>query len=148
MGGVSTTSDPVAKLIEQVNRFGPGAPKGYQYVTAPYGLATGTIPTAVAVSAAFILYRRAQDAALRYGDSESLALLTKAASAQASPVAYVTANIAAVTAELQAFADSVGAPAAGGFSSMRILGVPVSTLAIAAGGLGAIVYLLRKKRRS
>lgn len=145
--GDTSSSDPVGRLIDQVNRFGPGAPSGYQYVSAAYPLATGTVPTNVAVSAAFILFRRAQDAALRYGDSASLALLTKAGQAQANPVAYVTANLAAVTSELQAFADSIGAPSAGGFSSTRILGVPVTTVVLAVGGVAAITYLLRRKGR-
>ncbi len=145
--GDASSSDPVAALIAQVNRFGPGAPKGYQYVDKPFGLATGTVPPAVAVAAAFILFRRAQDAALRYNDDASRTLLAKAGQINASPLTSVPANIGAITSELQAFADSIGAPAAGGLSSMRILGVPVTTVAIAVGGVAAITYLLRRKRR-
>lgn len=149
LGGTGAVSDPVATLIDQVNRFGPGAPSGYQYIASAYPLATGTVPVNVAVTAAMILLRRAQDNAVRYGDAASNAMLAKAAAAQSKPQVYVQQNLASVTSEIRQYADSIGAPGAGGFSSMRLLGVPVSTLAIAAGGVLALAYVARgRKRRS
>lgn len=147
MGATETTVDPVAALIAQVNRFGPGAPAPYRYVTKPYAFATGKVPQAVAISAAFILQRRAQDGVIKFADSGSIALLNAATAAQKNPVGYVTANIRTVTAEIKAFGDSVGAPAAEGFSKNKIWGIPVTTVGIAAGGVLALGYVLLTSRR-
>ncbi len=145
MGSSETTDDPVAALIAQVNRFGPGA-GAHQIIPAPLPLATGNLPNSVAVAAALILYRRALDATLRFGDAGSTQLLKAAAAAQAAPLAYVTQNLPAVTAEIRAFGDSVGLPGASSLSTTKILGVPVTTIAIGAAGLVALIYVARSFR--
>jgi len=142
MGAIDATSDPVAALIAQVNRFGPGGPPDYRYIDTAYPLATGKVPVAVAVSAAMLLHRRGQDAVLRFGDKGSIELLRKAGLAQVDPVGYVTANLASVTAEIKAFGDSVGAPSAYGLTTWQIKGVPILTFAIAATGVAALAFII------
>lgn len=145
--GLGDTSDPVAALVAQVNRFGPSAPATYRYVSTTYPVATGTVPAAVAVSAAFLLLRRAQDAVVRYGDTASAALMQKALAATANPQAYVQANLQAVTVEIAAFADTLGIPASGGLGT--IAGIPITTVVAGIGGALALGWVLlgRKKRR-
>ena len=36
LGDTAASSDPVGALVAQVNRFGPDAPSGYQFVTTPF----------------------------------------------------------------------------------------------------------------
>lgn len=146
-GAVELTSDPVAALIAQVNRFGPSAPSTFRYIGATYPLATGKVPYDVALSATFIVHRRAQDAVIQFGDAASRTLLTRASAGMKDPVGYITSNLGEATQVIKTYGDSVGLPAAGGFDKLKIFGVPASTLAIGAGGLVALAYIFLGRKR-
>lgn len=136
--------DPVARLIAEVNRFGPSAPPTFQYVPTPYPLATGNVPPAVAVTAAQIYWRRAQDALVK--DPSAAVIASRAKQALASPSSFVPANLAEVTAVIKAYGDFVGLPAASG-TTTKILGLPISTVAIvAAAGVAAYWFMGRGRR--
>lgn len=146
MGALETTGDPVAKLIGQVNRFGPDAPVGLRFVATPYPLATGNIPPAVAVSAVQILYARARDAVLKFGDKGSIDLMKAAEAGLKDPVGYVTKNLEAVTNQLAIFGDAAGL----GASKISVVGKVAdmlkSPLALAALGGGLLLFWVTTRK--
>jgi hypothetical protein len=147
MGAFESTSDPVARLIAEVNRFGPDAPSNFRYIAAPYALATGTIPLPVAITAAQIFYRRAQDAVLEFGDKGSTDLLAKAAKIAASPSSLVMANIDEITKTLAAFADAHGLPASQLTFTGKVSGLVKSPYVVAAlVAAGGILYFATRRK--
>lgn len=145
VGDVATgdvAKDPVARLIAEVNRFGPSAPETYRYVTTPYPLATGNVPPAVAVTAAQIFWRRVQDALVK--DPSAASLVPHAKQALANPGAYVSANLPEVTAMVKSYGDFVGLPPAQGTTS--VFGFPINTVAIVV-AIGAAMFVLLPKTR-
>jgi hypothetical protein len=140
MGDVATT-DPVAALIAQVNRFGPTAPTALQFVTQPFPLATG-ISQGLAVVALTIYLRRSTDAFTQFHDAGSAAAIASANLGFADPVAFVTGNLADVTRTIAGYGDSLGLPASDGTSTI-MGGVDLQTVLIVA-GLGLAAWWLVK----
>lgn len=144
VGGGGGTS--VADLADQVNRFGPGAPAAYQFVTtpfdrppAPYGIQLIPLDVGLATMALTIYQRRATDAYNQFHDRGSQNAITKANAGFADPVAFVTNNLADVVSTLRAFADSLGIPPAPG-DTVSDIGISSGTLLLAA--LAAMWWLL------
>lgn len=147
MGAFESTSDPVAQLIAEVNRFGPKAPTGLQYVPTVYPLATGKVPADVAASAAFIYHRRAQDAVLKFGDKGSRDLLSRASVGLGNPTAFVNDNLADVTSVIKSYADANGLPASQLTIAGKITSLASSPLVIAAVGGGLLLFFMTSRRR-
>ncbi len=143
---LSSTKDPTAILIGEVNRFGPDAPESFRYVPQAYPLATGNVPPAVAVTAAMLLVRRAQDAAVKFGDQGSRDLLREAGKANANPIPYVNANLPKVTEQIKAYADSLGLGASRLSVVGKVSGYLKQPLVLAAVGAGALWLFMRKKK--
>lgn len=109
-----------ADLVDQVNRFGSGAPSAYQFVTTPFtappavfGISLMPMSIGLATVALTIYQRRATDAYNQFHDAGSQQAITAANAGMADPVGFVTSHLADVTQTLQAFADSLGIPPAG-----------------------------------
>lgn len=138
-----------ADLAAQVNRFGPSAPAGYQFVTAPltpppavFGISLMPLGVDLATVALTIYQRRATDAYNQFHDTGSQQAITAANAGFADPVTFVTGHLAEVTQTLQAFADSLGIPAAGDGSAAA--GISGGPLLIGAAILA--LWLLMEKR--
>lgn len=142
MGDVAAPSSPVADLAAQVNRFGPQAPTGYQFVTTPFPLATGNVPQDLALVAVTIYQRRATDAFNQFHDAGSEAAITLANQGFANPVAFLAPRMGEVTSTIAAFADSLGIPPAAGASSTSALG-DSSNLLLLAAAVAALLWLAR-----
>jgi hypothetical protein len=113
-----------ADLAAQVNRFGPSAPSGYQFVTEPIpapltalGVTLLPISVGLATIALTIYQRRATDSYNQFHDTGSSQAIAAANAGFADPVGFVTSNLNTVTQTLQAFADSLGIPAAAAATS-------------------------------
>ncbi len=137
MGDVS---DPVADLIAQVNRFGPAAPAGAQFIQQPFPLATGISP-GLALVATTIYQRRSTDSFNQFHDAGSAAAIAAANVGFADPVSFVTSHLADVTRTLAGYADSLGLPSADGAPTVG--GVDMQTILIVA-GLGLAAWWLVK----
>lgn len=129
----------VSALVDQVNRFGPGAPFGYQFVTEPFtappepfGIRLLPISVGLATIALTIYQRRATDAYNQFHDNGSQQAIAAANAGFADPVTFVSGHLAQITSTLQAFADSLGIPATSGAPSEAQDGISTGTLAIAA----------------
>jgi len=142
-----------ADLVAQVNRFGPGAPSAYQFVTTPftapvavYGISLMPIGVGLATVALTIYQRRATDAYNQFHDAGSQQAVAAANAGYADPVAFVTSHLAEVTQTLQAFADSLGIPpATSATTAGSDTGLSTGTLVLA-GGLLAVWWLMERKR--
>jgi hypothetical protein len=139
--GDTAVTDPVADLIIQVNRFGPAAPVGLQFVQQPFPLATGISPE-LALAALTIYQRRSTDAFNQFHDAGSAAAIAAANLGFINPVAFVTGALADVTRTIAGYADSIGLPNADGTSS-TIAGIDLQTVLIVA-GLGVAAWWLVK----
>lgn len=148
LGGLELTKDPTARLIAEVNRFGPDAPEGLRYVAAPFPLATGNVPLAVAITASQINFRRTQDAVVRFGDKGSIDAHKQAATIAENPSVQVPAHIAELTEMIGAFANANGLAPSRISIAGKIADLSKSPLAVVAvvGGL-AFYYFVRKGRR-
>lgn len=134
--GDTAVTDPVADLVAQVNRFGPAAPAGLQFVQQPLPLATGISPE-LALAALTIYQRRSTDAFNQFHDAGSAAAIAAANLGFANPVAFVTGALSDVTRTIAGYADSMGLPNADGTSS-TIAGIDLQTIIVVAGiGLAA-----------
>lgn len=147
MGDVSVGGTSVADLANQVNRFGAGAPSGYQFVTtpfptplAPFGIQILPLDIGLATMATTIYQRRATDAYNQFHDQGSLNAINKANAGFADPVSFVTNNLADVVTTLRAYADSLGIPPATSDTAVSDTGVSSGTLILAA--LAAAWFLL------
>lgn len=141
MGDVPGTS-AVAELVRQVNRFGPGAPAGYQIVATPV-LASGNIDLALAVPALTIYQRRATDSYNQFHDAGSAAAIASANQGFADPVAFVTGNLSDVLTSVTQLANALGLPdpSAGGGAASLMDGGP--NMLLVAAGLGLLLWVLR-----
>ena len=120
--------NPLGALAAQVNRFGPGAPLAYQFVSHTFPVASVTLDPELALVATTIYQRRSTDAYAQYHDAGSAAAIERANRGFADPVTFVTANLSDVTNTIGGFADAVG--------------LPMSTDDAAGGGLGTTTILL------
>lgn len=143
-GGGGGTS--VTDLADQVNRFGAGAPSGYQFVTtpfsappAPFGIQLLPLDIGLATMATTIYQRRATDAYNQFHDQGSLNAINKANAGFADPVTFVTNNLADVVTTIRAYADSLGIPPATS-DAPGDTGISTGTLILAA--LAAAWFLL------
>lgn len=110
MGDVASTSDPLAALASQVNRFGTAAPAAYQFTATDFPLATGKLDPALALTALTIYQRVSADSYNQFHDAGSASAISRANAGFADPVAFVTANLSEVTRAIGTFADSLGLP--------------------------------------
>ncbi len=137
---VAPAGDPAAGLVAQVNRFGPGAPTGYQFVSEPFSLPMGI---SMATTALTIYQRRATDAYNQFHDAGSEQAIAAANAGYADPVAFITGHLAEVTQTLQAFADSLGIPpATSGIPPIGPDGGPILIGAV----ILAVWWLMERKR--
>ena len=141
--GPYTTSpaDPANVLRAQVNRFlGPSVPATLQ-LSPTQVPSTGAVDLPLATFAAVIYQRRATDAFA--ADPTQVAMVTRGNLALADPLNFVVGNMAEVTQTVQAYGDANGLPAAGSL----VMGIPISTLAIAGCALLALHYLMNSGSR-
>jgi hypothetical protein len=151
VGDVTADATP-ADLVAQVNRFGPGAPSAYQFVTTPFtapvallGITLLPIGVGLATTALTIYQRRASDAYNQFHDAGSQQAIADANAGFADPVSFVTTHLGQVTQTLQAFADSLGIPPAPGSATVSDTGLSSGTLMLA-GGILAVWWLMERKR--
>jgi len=152
MGDVAADVTP-ADLVAQVNRFGPGAPSAYQFVSTPFtapvavlGITLLPIGMGLAITALTIYQRRASDAYNQFHDAGSEQAIADANAGFADPVGFVTSHLGQVTQTLQAFADSLGIPAAPtGATASPEAGLSTGTLMLA-GGILAVWWIMERKR--
>lgn len=109
--------DPVVRLAQQVNRFGPKAPVAYRFSDREFPLASGKIAPDLALAALLIFQRRYTDAYNAAHDQGSANAIQAANEGFADPVGFVTSNLAAVTQAVALFGDSLGLPAPDGPAS-------------------------------
>lgn len=150
MGDVAVSSEDPAALAAQVNRFGTGAPSGYQFVTEPFtappaffGVPLMPIGIGLATMALTIYQRRATDAYNQFHDAGSQQAITAANAGFSDPVGFITGHLAEVTRTLQAFADSLGIPPAPGDAPTE--GPSAGPIAIGA-VIIAVWWLMERKR--
>lgn len=139
-GGSSTPVgvDAPAYLALQVNRFtGPDAPDAIRVADVPYPVTSGQVGSGVASAAVVIGMARARDAAVGGMDPLAGKAFAEAAQNLVNPVAFVTANLPAVTQTVQQYADMKGLPKASVLGALS----PV-TLAIGAGAVALVVVLV------
>lgn len=141
LGAVAPAESPVGKLVSQVNRFGPGAPAGYQYAPAPFR-DTGVVSMDLAIAAITIYLRRATDSYNQFHDAGSAAAIAAANLGFAAPVEFVTGRLADVTSTIAGFADSLGLPT----DSAVIGGVPWWGIGLAVVGAWLVLKPSRKGR--
>lgn len=146
MGAFESTKDPTAILIAEVNRFGPSAPPALQYVKVLFPLATGNVPPAVAVAAAWIYHRRAQDAVLQFADKGSADLVRRASAAIADPQGFVTKNIAEVTQTIKGYADANGLGSSRLSIAGKVADLAKSPLVLVAVGAGLLLFVVTNKK--
>lgn len=137
-------SDPVAQLITQVNRFGPGAPSGSQVIDRAYPVSSGKVAPDVALSATVIYQRRAARAFEQFGDAGSAQAIAKANAGFADPVAFVTGNLAEVTQAIAGFADSLGIPGAGADTVSIPTSIDAIPLPLLLAGGAALLWLVTR----
>lgn len=150
MGDVGGSAS-VADLVAQVNRFGAGAPTGYQFVTEPFtappamfGISLLPMSIGLATIALTIYQRRATDAYNQFHDAGSQQAIAAANAGFVDPVGFVTGHLADVTHTLQAFADSQGIPPAGDDAAADTGGAGGALLLAA--GILAVWWLMEPKR--
>jgi len=142
-GTIWGTSEPVAALVAQVNRFGPAAPMGLQFASTPFQVASGNLDPAVAIAAVTIFQRRAAAAYEQFHDAGSLSAITRANNGFTDPVGFVTANLGEVTAAIAGYGDSLGLPPA---STGSIIGDLGSNKLLIVAGVGVALWLLTRRR--
>lgn len=138
-GTLWSSQSPVAALVAQVNRFGPAAPAGYQFVTQPFQLASGILDPALALAAITIYQRRATAGYEQFHDAGSETAIARANVGFADPLRFVTDNLPEVTAAIGGYADSLGLPAAAG-SAAAVAEALTSPLVIVA-GIALVLWL-------
>ncbi len=143
MGDLS--SDPVAALAVQVNRFGPGAPAAQRFVTTPFPVAGGNLDPQLALVALTIYQQRAASAYAQFQDQGSQQAIVAANAGFADPTAFVQGNLADVTAAVAGYADSLGLPKVAGDDLLSSLGD--SGPLLLAGGAALALFMLRRPRR-
>jgi hypothetical protein len=150
MGDVGTQIT-AGDLAAQVNRFGAGAPSGYQFVTEPFaappsvfGVSLMPMSIGLATSALTIYQRRATDAYNQFHDTGSELAITTANAGFADPIAFVTGHLSEVTQTVQQFADSLGIPPASSGAPAET-GTSGGPLLIGA-AIVAVWWLMERKR--
>lgn len=150
----------VKYLQLEMNRFGPQAPVGLQYVTPALDI-NGLLDANTASRAVAILQRRYQDSAVAFpGEAQAsidkLAQVTSAA-AVVDPISFVMAGpptavggnaqvgVSATTGLIQAYGDSKGLPPAVSLSIFDYLTSDTNTLIVAAGAVAVGYYLWKRK---
>lgn len=123
--------DPVVRLAQQVNRFGPQAPAGYRFADREFPLASGKISPDLALAALLIFQRRSTDAYNAAHDQGSANAIQAANEGFADPVGFVTSNLATVTQTVALFGDSLGLPAPAGPGAAAGGGIPTALYVVA-----------------
>lgn len=140
-----SVSDIYRALAAQVNRFGPGAPAGYQFAQKVFPLVVSRLDADLALTAILIYQRRATDAFNQFGDEGSAQAIAKANTGFADPVGFVSGNLAEVTQAVANFADSLGLPAPVTLTTgpVAATGLNSTTLLLGAGILAALWMVTR-----
>lgn len=141
LGDDSGLANPIRTLTAQVNRFGAGAPAGYQFVTTPFDLDAVTLSPDLALAATVIYQRRATDAYNQFHDAGSAQAIADANAGLTSPVGFVSTRMADVISTVGQFADALGLPqASGGLRSL----VDPDHLPYAIGALALAIWLVTR----
>lgn len=138
---LSAENDPIAILRAQINRFrGPDAPKAFRYGATKFP-ATGPLDAEVAFAAVLLNSRRAYEVFQR--DPSLKSFLDRASQGWASPVKFVSDNLAEITKTIAIYGDLNGVPPAKSIIPGNILGIPTPIIL----GLGVVIaYLLLTKK--
>ena len=147
MGDDASIGSPYAQLAAQVNRFGPSAPTGLQFVSTPFPATAATLDPALAMAAVLICQRRATDAFTQFHDAGSAAAIAAANLGLLDPVTYVNARLADTTSTVASYADSMGLPAASSTISIPGIGDVSTTTLLMVGAAAVLGYMVLKPRR-
>lgn len=142
LGDDTGLANPIATLAAQVNRFGAGAPAGYQVVTTPFELDAVNLSPALALTATTIYQRRATDAYNQFHDAGSAQAIADANAGLSAPVGFVSTRMAEMISTISQFADSLGLPPAAG-AGLRSL-IDPEHLPYAIGALALAIWLVTR----
>lgn len=142
----SAGSAMVTSLQAQLNRFASARAGKYRLFPSDLDV-SGNMDAATATRASQVLVYR-DTLLLLEGKGAGIGAdlgrdTTEAATFQGmDPASWATKNLPQIAATITGFANSRGLPAA----EVMVLGYPMSTVALAAAGLGVVVLLLRGRR--